>query len=566
MYLCGHTEGKNIKFNNVNVLGNDSLRYALFGLNPNIDSLIFNNFNFIGNRFIKYDQEINPLDTASAIFRNCLFYGNNYNPTDFFSTYPKLTLEYCALDTLDLGSLLSVVTSVNNLIGIDPLFRDPANGDYSLLPCSPLINAGSNLAASSIPTDIAGNPRIQEGTVDIGAYEAPAFALAALPVVKPACLGSSNGSISISPIFGCEPYIYDWLPDAGNGPQLNGLTPGNYLLTITDGSGRQILDTVSVAEAPLPVLNPVATDVQCGTTLGGSIAANVNNGTAPYHYQWQPVAADTSNLIHLSPGLYAVTVSDTNGCQDSASASIALLGMLTLLVNGQGISCHGETDGWLSATPLTGASPFSWGWQGWSGTDSIAQPLGPGFYAVTVSDAYGCTASFAFPPMTQPDSLWATVGHEDQTDPVMPNGAAVVTTISGGMAPFGFDWNTGSTQQAIAGLTAGSYTVTVTDKNGCEAVVEVMVDLMVGTTEAEGKALLLYPNPAVDWVKVVLPPQSGTWSLELSDASGRSVLRVEQATAEQTLNLHGLPSGHYLLTAKNEVSTASILVGKVLKR
>jgi len=200
----------------------------------------------------------------------------------------------------------------------------------------------------------------------------------------------------------------------------------------------------------------------------------------------------------------------------------------------------------------------------------MAQPLGPGIYAVTVSDVFGCTAAFAFPPMTQPDSLWATVGTSPQTDPNMPDGAAVVTTISGGTSPFGFEWSTNSTAQAIAGLTAGSYTLTVTDKNGCEAVVEVVVDLMVSSTEeAEGQALIMYPNPAVDWVKVVLPVRlgkAGDWRMQLADASGR-VFRSETwclGAETCTMNLQGLPKGVYWLTATKTGGLVAFR-GKVLK-
>ena len=490
----------------------------------------------------------------------------------FFIATEKSDINYSYIDTIECSYLqiFNVICGPNNLTGLDPLFRDTANQDYTLLSCSPLINAGNNAAAAGIPTDLAGNPRIQEGTVDIGAYEAPAFALAATPQIQPACLGISNGSISVSPAFGCEPYNYTWSPFPGNGPQLNGLPPGSYLLTITDGSGRQILDTLQVVSVPVPQLNPVATDVQCGTTLGGSFMAGVSSGTAPFHYQWLPGAADTAYLSHLSPGDYGLTVVDANGCQDSASASIALMGMITLMVDGQTISCYGQTDGWLSATPATGAAPFSWLWQGWPGTDSIAQPLSPGSYAVTVSDAFGCTASFAFPIMTEPDSLWATVGSSPQTDLALPNGAAVVTTISGGTSPFDFVWSTGSTQQAIAGLSADTFTVTITDQHGCETVTEVIVvQLIVGTGEADGQALLIYPNPASEWLKVVLPEPAGEWLLVLADALGRVVMteKVISPASTCTLNLEALPSGNYVLTIQNaKGSRAGTFTGKLIKK
>ncbi len=567
----------NLFFHNI-VSGNANTYYSTSILGAGVSTIfgytdsaqIFNNTFYKNTTWVT--DKINTSPVPRTVYTNNVFLDNR----DFLTGNPTIPVSlgqdssYFSHNLMDVDCStipVRVTCGPNNLFNLDPLFRDTANHDYSLLPCSPLINAGSNAAAAGILTDLTGNPRILEGTVDIGAYEAPAFALAAEPEVHPACVGAPNGSIAISPAFGCEPYSYNWSPNAGNGPELNGLPPGNFIFTITDGSGRQIIDTVTVASAPQPSLALTSTDVQCGTTAGGSLSASVTSGTAPFQYTWLPSASDTSLLVQQQPGDYALTVIDANGCQDSASASIALLGMLTLMVDGQTISCHNAGDGWLSASPVTGAAPFSWGWQGWPGTDSIAQPLGPGSYAVTVSDAFGCTAAFTFPPMDQPDSLWATVGTNDQTDLIMPNGTAVVTTISGGTSPFDYLWEPGgSTTQAIAGLTAGTYTVTVTDNNGCEVVVQAVVDLMVGTEEAEGQAFLMYPNPAVDWVKVLLPKSVEKCSVELSDMTGK-VLRssnLATALAPCTIDLIGLPSGNYVMTVRNGRGK-EMFVGKVMK-
>jgi hypothetical protein len=277
-------------------------------------------------------------------------------------------------------------------------------------------------------------------------------------------------------------------------------------------------------------------------------------------------------LDHLSPGAYALTVVDARGCQDSATASIALLGMLTPSINGQSISCPGAADGWLSLTPANGAAPFSWTWSGWPGTGSIAQPLGPGQYSVTVTDAFGCTASNTFPPLTDPIPISAALSVSDQTNLVMPNGAAVVTGTSGG-TPFPgtppfyqYAWSTGETGTSIAGLTAGTYTLVVTDGRGCTHVQTFEVQLMVGTNEFEKAAILLYPNPAADWLRVLLPAQHEKYRLDLRDASGRVVITQEQsaAAADCLLDLRELPAGHYLLTLHNE-DRSKVFSGKVVK-
>lgn len=463
--------------------------------------------------------------------QDTFFFSHNYFDSDYFCTgYPNITC------------------GPNNIFGIDPLFRDTAAGDYRLSGCSPLINMGSNVAAEGLLTDLAGLPRIQDGQVDIGAYESVPFGLASAPQVHPACVGASNGRILLQPENGCEPYTYTWQPQAGNGPELNGLPPGAYQYTLSDASGRQITNTLTVPEAPEPVAAVQATDVLCGLLTGGQLNATVQSGTAPFSYLWQPAAPDTSALIQLSPGTYALTLTDVNGCEDSTTAAIGLTGQLTLQVDGSPISCHDAADAWLSATPVTGAAPYAWQWLGWQGTDSLAQPLGPGIYAVTVNDRYGCTAAFSFPPLTAPDSLWIGLGVSHQTQSNPPNGAAVVTTISGGTGPFTYFWSNGATTKAISGLTAGFYTVTVTDHRNCTATASVEVKFQTATEQPESFGLRLYPNPAGDWMQIQLPAGITPVSMELMDLQGKVIRHL--GGQERRIDLSGLPVGVYTLLVR----------------
>ncbi|MBN8678078.1 MAG: SprB repeat-containing protein, partial [Chitinophagales bacterium] len=397
-----HLLGDSVLIEKSNIVKNSGqLNSILMGYNARF--LEFKNSNFSKNKYnISYIQSgfIDRFTIVNSIFSdndipnvstgdkpNSMKMTNSnltniLRPHNFFDSNENTDISFCHLDSsvCNLPFSNNITCGPGNLFNLDPLFRDTANNDYSLLPCSPLLNAGSNAAAAGILTDIAGNPRIQEGTVDIGAYESAGFALAAAPMVAPACEGTSGGSISLQPVNGCEPYTYNWLPNAGTGAELNELPPGAYQLTLTDASGRQITDTILVPEAPRPDLNLLATDVNCGNPAGGSLTAVVNSGTGPFSYQWLPAAADTAVLKKLPAGAYALTLTDVNGCQDSTTANIQLIGAITLAVDGQPIPCYGQT-GWLSATPANGAPPFSWQWSGWSGTDSLAQPLTPGNYA-----------------------------------------------------------------------------------------------------------------------------------------------------------------------------------------
>ncbi|MFN0033575.1 MAG: T9SS type A sorting domain-containing protein, partial [Saprospiraceae bacterium] len=108
---------------------------------------------------------------------------------------------------------------------------------------------------------------------------------------------------------------------------------------------------------------------------------------------------------------------------------------------------------------------------------------------------------------------------------------------------------------------------TVTDSRGCTATTEVTVQFMVGTGEAaEGHALLMYPNPAADWLKIVLPGNAdGEWQAELADASGRVVLRESlPGGGGYTLDLRDIPGGAYTVTLRTDGRV--LFVGKLVKK
>lgn len=559
--LClnyGHTFYLNCNFSNNNI----GPTGAYF---PSEAPLTLLNCTFANNNI---GQTMSPgsASYSQKVAYNCVLSGIK-NKYKFLYTDNYAEYNHCYFDTIDCNILLPYIhCGPGNIVGVDPFFRDTASGDYSLLPCSPLINMGLDSAAAGILTDIAGAPRIQGGRVDIGAYETPAFALAAAPAVKPACAGASDGSISLQPIFGCEPYTYQWTPAAGSGPELNGLPPGQYLLNLSDGAGRQIIDTIVVPEVPKPGLSLLATDVICGQPEGGSLKALVAGGTPPFHYEWQPPATDTGFLSQRAPGDYALTLSDANGCRDSATARLTLSGLLTLLVDGQGISCYQASDGWLSAQPQNGAGPFDWHWLGWNGTDSIASALEPGQYAVTVSDAYGCTAAFTFPYMDQPDSLWAIATVSPQTEHNPANGAAAVNVVSGGTAPYDFNWSSGATDQALTGLSAGGYMVTVTDEHGCTTALEVWIDSMFTTTkEVAGEYWLLWPNPAGDWLELRFQSAVPDGNLELWSEEGKMLFSWAIYASACRLDLRSLPAGGFDVLVRD--ASGRVLCSKrVVKR
>ncbi len=522
------------------------------------------NLTLINCNFSKNNIEILPRSSnAIKIASNCVLEDIS-NKQYFLGTSNHGEYNHCYFDNLDCSALGPYITcGPGNIVDVDPMFRDAANGDYSLLPCSPLLNAGSNAAAAGILTDLNGQPRIQGDTVNIGAYETPSLSLLNDPVVLPFCSNSSGGQISLHPVSGCEPYTYQWHPPVGNGPQLNELPPGAYSFTITDGSGRHLQDTVLILQAPSPELSPLVNDILCGTANGGSATVSVSSGTAPFTFLWNNNASD-SLITQLPAGQYAVTVTDTNGCLNSAQMTVSLSGALTLSVGIETISCLGASDGALSATPVNGQAPFTYLWSPNGVTDSLRSDLGPGVYTVTATDFYGCTNTFTF-TLSEPSLLLASASAAASTSVPNPNGSASAIGASGGTQPYTYLWSNGGQTPVITALAPGVYTVTITDAHGCSATAETTVTFVSSTGEATALKVQVWPNPMGERLEIqALDLSSGEYHFVLRDALGRAVAAEKLANGRAVLLVSKLPAGVYtweLAQANGQVLSS----GRVVK-
>lgn len=495
-----------------NLVWVDDLLSLVSASNP-LKYQIFNNF----FRFGKFDHTSSSNTPKFTVSNSALIdVGNNVGISNASSF--RLIFSHCYLSGIECGSL--AVCAAGNLLDIPPHFRDTLNGDFRLQPWSPLVDAGDNAAAAGLASDFAGQPRIQNGRVDIGAFELGPFR--ANLSSKPACGAFPNGGIAAIPLDECPPLAATWIAaNGGTGQNLNNLPAGTYAVTLTDACGRTYSDTLAVPQAPQPNLSLETTDVACGTAQGGRAEALAQGGTPPLAYRWQD-GANASQREQLPAGRYAVTVADANGCQDSAFAQIALRGALGLLVGGRPISCFGDRDGAASATPLLGQAPYRYNWNN-GAQDSLLTNLAPGLYTVSVSDARSCQGTFSF-NLSEPDPLKTVVVSNDATANGVADGSAQVSGVTGGTSPYRYAWNTGAISPDITLLLPGTYTVTVTDNRGCTAVQMAVIKILNAVGDPKtGGTLLFFPNPAIGSTTVRGQTQE-PWrvaALRLLDAQGR---------------------------------------------
>jgi gliding motility-associated-like protein len=319
------------------------------------------------------------------------------------------------------------------------------------------------------------------------------------------CFGGTSGDATATAIGGSSPYDYVWTGTAGTlqttnniaGPNtLSGLAAGTYTITVTDNAGCNSTSTAIITEPASAVAVSITgtTATPCGASTG-TATAQASGGTSPYDYVWTGTAGvlQTTNnittdntLSGLTAGTYTVAIADGNGCVTTATASVTSTGGATVSITAQtNVLCFGGTTGDATATAAGGTSPYDYVWTNASGTlqtttniagSNIIDSLAAGTYTVTVTDNGGCVSN-ATVIITEPLSA-AAVAITGTTPAACgtANGSATAQA-NGGTGPYDYVWtgtagvlqttNNISSADVLNSIAAGTYTVTITDNNGC---------------------------------------------------------------------------------------------------
>lgn len=296
------------------------------------------------------------------------------------------------------------------------------------------------------------------------------------------CHGDSTGSIIVQVSGGEMPYSYTW----SNGDTTDVLTDisvGMYAVTVSDVNGCELSESLELTEPPPLVLMAEVTEIACDDEESGKIKINPSGGKAPYSFLWSNNQI-WDEIDNLSAGIYTVTVSDANQCEEILSVELAASTALTISIESSMIDCDNAT-GSLTATVDGGVEPYSYLWSN-GDTTATTTELSPGSYDLTVTDANSCEQ------VVQDIEIIAGASFDISFD-ILPitcsnDSIGVVTAlVTGGVPPFNFNWSNGKTGNTIKNLEAGAYQVTVSDANGCEGTAEAIVEQTFGfSLEIEG--------------------------------------------------------------------------------
>jgi gliding motility-associated-like protein len=275
------------------------------------------------------------------------------------------------------------------------------------------------------------------------------------------------GSATATPSGGTGPYTYSWAPSGGTNPTENNLSAGTYTVTVTDANNCSTQQQVTITQAgTLSTTSNIVANVSCNGGSNGSATVTASGGSGPYTYSWSPSGGTNATATGLAAGTYIVTVTDANNCTTTQQVIITQPQVLAASTSGTGASCNNGTNGTATATPSGGTGPYTYSWSPSGGTNATATGLGAGTYVVSVTDANGCTTTQSY-VVTQPTPVTAATSGTPTSCNNGNNGTATATP-SGGTGPYTYSWSpSGGTNATANNLTAGTYTVTVTDANGC---------------------------------------------------------------------------------------------------
>lgn len=362
---------------------------------------------------------------------------------------------------------------------------------------------------------------------------------------SPGC-GQSGGTALIIPQNPAENLVYEW-STGETSPNIENVPAGVYFVSIVNPAENCVLDyPVLIRDAGAPAISSVVSPILCNGDANGAITVSVAGGLNPV-YSWVH-GVEGQTITDLGPGTYIVTVTEGN-CFTGQQFNITQPEILHISYQYNEIMCHGQTTS-ISVGPLGGTYPYSFYWSnGLTGTQM--NNVSGGNYWVQVIDFHEC--AFKLPlAINEPEPL--VVEAELVIPDVGLNNGSINLIVTGGTGNLTYAWNTGATTSFLANLPIGTYSVTISDENGCTEARSYNLS-PAGIDDAMEIPVALYPNPAGDFAYLQFDgPLADNVVIALFDLNGKVVREVSRgqffAGERLKLDLTGVSQGVYILNIK----------------
>ncbi len=302
---------------------------------------------------------------------------------------------------------------------------------------------------------------------------APEITISQQSISHVLCAGAMNGAATIAASGGSTPYTYLWSNNS-NTDSISNVSGGTYFVTVTDANNCSAMDTITITEPNNPLVTSFQNinHVTCAGDMSGSATVNPTGGTPSYTYLWSN-NANTNSISNVGGGDYFVTVTDANNCSIIDTITLTEPSPIILTSTAVDVSCSGANDGSASVSANGGASSYTYLWSNNANTSSISN-LNGGTYYVTVTDGSSC---FAIDTVIVNESMPIVISLQSQTNVNCfgDNTGAAKINVSGGSMPYTYQWSNMTNLDSVSNVTAGIYSVTVTDASNCTNIFSVTI-------------------------------------------------------------------------------------------
>ncbi len=385
-------------------------------------------------------------------------------------------------------------------------------------------------------------------------------------IISPKCFDSEDGSITLT--SNNKEVIQDVLWSNGaSGTSLDTLSQGEYMATITLGNGCESIEIYTiVAPDEIVITEESNVDVKCHGEANGAISLSAIGGTGDKRFLWTD-GLESGSRDDLLAGLYDVTAIDSNDCAEVFTIEInepELMEIASFMSSDP--SCYDSEDGSICIFINGGLLPYDFDWGDALPAMSKLENLTGGTYPLAVYDLNGCALTTEV-VLNIPDQISVSIV-SILLDESYPTQAAINIDVLGGSSVYTFAWSLDgevvSTDEDPQGVEHGLYTLLVTDSNGCEQEMDVLVN-PTSINDLSSVSLEVYPNPAMDYTEIIVDQNDfADLQYKVYSADGKLMLQTQQLTGNKAkIDLELYPSGSYFVELINRVNVRRVPFIKV---
>jgi hypothetical protein len=478
----------------------------------------------------------------------------------------KEDFEIVAPQPIEFSSLEVLSTSCyNGQDGAIDVFVEGGVGDYRLF-----LNDGAPLLATRFEGLSAGLHKIevvddngcsQDTTIQINQ---PQEIIVNASEINSTTCGQSNGSIEVEIIGGTGDYIISWKNEnedtIGQSLLLDSLESGQYSISIIDQNGCNLERSFSISNSDGPNIEiDSIVGISCSSTNDGSAAILVTGGSPPYFIKWDNGAEDLI-ATNLASGEHEVSVEDANGCKTFIKVNIPNISPVEIsILEVQGPSCFGNSDGRIHLEATGGAPPYIFNWDHDEIVGNDIQNLEAATYKVSIIDSNSCIKEFEI-SVDEPQPL---VVEQRVINPTCKNAndGEIYITATGGTPPYNILYGAEPvTAGVLRNISSGTYVFEIQDNQGCQSEMEVIVD-DIEQAPIEFEDLVICSEQEIT-INSPIPGSEYLWSHNNEFLSSESLINLNEAgiyTLHVTSSSGCIFRGEFVVTTSNDVLKTEFL-------